>query len=310
MQIQVLKQYKKRIFLFILCATILCAIFTVASCKYGLEEALYRPNGVNERSKELMTITLPTNVTNSSIYQSGQYNFMILTDIHYGANYNVPEAHIMNWLDQFNATAETQSQKPLFCIVLGDIVDNGNREDYAAFNTFQGKLETKGIPVFCVVGNHDLLNSGWNYWKYSCNPGSSFYCFQTGSVSWYFTDTGSGTMGSNQLSALETAMRDDDNRKIVFSHYPLYGGGAGIPIFAIGNSLERARIIDLYAENNVKYVFEGHWHVGGSYDFGKFKEYIGRPLKTGKWYLVSIDETTANDTNPVTEIIEIDVNNY
>ena len=306
MQIQILKNRTKSRSTIIAVLAILI-ILTVVGCKFGLEEAFFRPNGVNERSKELTTLTLPSSVTSSAIYQSGKYCFMILTDVHYGAGYDVPETHILNWIDKFDTTEETKAQKPLFCIVLGDIVENGNREDFAAFNTFQDKLERKGIPVYCIVGNHDLLNSGWNYWKYSCNPHTSFYCFKTSTVSWYFTDTGSGTMGSAQFSALEAAFKTDSNRKLVFSHYPLYGGGTGIPIFSIGNTKERAKIIDLYAENNVKYVFEGHWHIGGEYDFGKFKEFAGKTLKSGKWYLVSIDETIAADENPVTAIEEIDI---
>jgi 3',5'-cyclic AMP phosphodiesterase CpdA len=308
MQIQILKNRTKSRRTIIAVLALLITL-TVVGCKFGLEEAFFRPNGVNERSKELTTLTLPSSVTSSAIYQSGKYCFMILTDVHYGAGYDVPEQQIFNWLDSFDtaSTTEEQNKKPLFCAVLGDISNTGNREDFAAFNTFQDKLERKGIPVYCIVGNHDLLNSGWNYWKYSCNPHTSFYCFKTSTVSWYFTDTGSGTMGSAQFSALEAAFKNDSNRKLVFSHYPLYGGGTGIPIFSIGNTKERAKIIDLYAENNVKYVFEGHWHIGGEYDFGKFKEFAGKTLKSGKWYLVSIDETIAADENPVTAVEEIDI---
>ncbi|MBO4509421.1 MAG: metallophosphoesterase [Spirochaetaceae bacterium] len=310
MQIQILKNStKSRIALASIAIVIILITLSVVGCKFGLEEAFFRPNGVNERSKELTTLQLDSRIANSAIYQSGKYCFMILSDVHYGADYDVPEQQIFNWLDSFDtaSTQAEQNKKPLFCAVLGDISNTGNREDFAAFNTFQGKLETKGIPVYCIVGNHDLLNSGWNYWKYSCNPHTSFYCFKTSTVSWYFTDTGSGTMGSAQFSALETAFKNDSNRKLVFSHYPLYGGGTGIPIFSIGNTKERAKIIDLYAENNVKYVFEGHWHVGGEYDFGKFKEHIGKTLKSGKWYIVSIDETISTDENPVTAVEEIDI---
>ena len=311
MQIQILTHRTLTASIISIAVVCIIALFAIAGCKFGLTEAPYRANSVTQRSNELKTIQLDQRITSSSVYQSKKYNFMILTDVHYGSSNAVPEQHIMNWLDRFDAssTEAERNKKPLFCIILGDIVENGNREDYAAFNTFQSKLEEKGMPVYCIVGNHDLLNSGWKYWKTNCNPGTSFYCFKTSTVSWYFTDTGSGTMGANQLSALETAFKDDPNEKIVFSHYPLYGGGAGIPIFSIGNEKERARIIDLYAKNKVKYVFEGHWHVGGKYDFGNFTEYICKTLKSGKMYLVSIDETTGTDANPVTGVTEIDLNN-
>ena len=283
---------------------------TIAGCKFGLQEAFYRSNGVNERSSELSTITLPSNVTSTISTQSGKYNFMILTDVHYGAGYDIPETQILNWIDSFNATTQSMQRKPLFCLVLGDMAETGDREEFAAFNSFQDKIEAKGIPVYCIVGNHDLLNSGWKYWKTSCNPGTSFYKFSTSALSFYFTDTGSGTMGTKQLSALENAFKSDNNRKLVFTHYALYGGGAGLPLFCIGNDKERGRIIDLCARNNVKYTFEGHYHPGGEYDFGNFKELVATSLKQGKWYLVSIDETTGNSANPVTKVTEIDLNSF
>ena len=309
MQIQILKKRTKSHRATIAIITLLITL-SVFGCKFGLEEAFFRPSGVTERSKELTEVTLPSTVTAAITTKGKKYNFLIITDIHFGAKYDVPDRKILNWLDAFDtaSTEAEQAEKPLFCIILGDIVDNGNREDYAAFNTFQSKLSKKGIPVYCIVGNHDLLNSGWNYWKYSCNPGTSFYRFKTSTVSWYFTDTGSGTMGDKQIAALETAFADDTNRKLVFSHYPLYGGG--IALFSIGNTKERARLIDLYAENKVKYLFEGHWHMGGEHDFGSFKEFVGKTLKGGKIYLVSMDETTATDENPVTNVQEIDLNSF
>lgn len=292
--------------------TVIFVTLTIVGCKFGLEEAFYRSNGVNERSAQLESESLPTAVTTAISNQGNKYNFLILTDIHYGANYDVPERKILSWLERFDSasTQAEQQKKPLFCVVLGDVVESGAREDYAHFETFQERLVSQGLPVYCIVGNHDLLNSGWDYWKTSCNPGNSFYRFQTGALSFYFTDTGSGTMGSKQLEALESAFESDTNRKLVFSHYPLYGGDAGIPLFSVGNAKERARIIDLYAENKVKYVFEGHCHWGGSHDFGSFKELVGKSLKSGKMYLVSVDETTTGDTNPVTKVTEIDLNSF
>ncbi len=324
MHIQILKELTKpssatssklrKIKLASIIILIIFAILSIVGCQFGIEEAFYRAHGVNERSTQLeTTVALPSDVTAAISNQGNKYNFLILTDIHYGANYDVPERKIISWLERFDSapTQAEQQQKPLFCIVLGDVVESGAREDYAHFETFQETLENQhGLPVYCIVGNHDLLNSGWDYWKASCNPGTSFYRFQTNGISWYFTDTGSGTMGSKQLEALESAFESDNNRKLVFSHYPLYGGDAGIPLFSVGNAKERARIIDLYAENKVKYVFEGHCHWGGKSDFGSFKELVGKSLKSGKMYLVSVDETTTGDTNPVTKVEEIDLNSF
>ena len=50
--------------------------------------------------------------------------------------------------------------------------------------------------------------------------------------------------------------------------------------------------------------------MGGEHDFGSFKEFVGKTLKGGKIYLVSMDETTATDKNPVTNVQEIDLNSF
>ena len=289
-------------------------IFIIVGCQFGVEEAFYRPDGVNERSKNLLSLQLDERISNSSVYQTKKYNFMILTDIHYGSGsgYNVPEQPVLSWIDSFvGGTPAQAAQKPVFCIVLGDVTETGNADDYSALNRFQDEIEDKGIPVYCVVGNHDILNSGWASWKANCNPGTSFYSFSTHTVSWYFTDNGNGTYGSKQFSALETAFKNDNRRKLVFSHIPLYGGISGKPELImcsyLSDTKERAKIIDLFAKNNVKCIFNGHWHEQGYHDFGKFKEYVQTTLKDGKCYLVSVDETTGNDADPITSVTAINL---
>ena len=122
MQIQILKNRAKS------AITILTifAILSIASCKFGLEEAFYRSNGVNERSAQLESESLPAAVTTAISNQGNKYNFLILTDIHYGANYDVPERKILSWLERFDSasTTEEQQKKPLFCVVLGDVVES------------------------------------------------------------------------------------------------------------------------------------------------------------------------------------------
>jgi len=329
MQVQILEEMKeneavskrkmlchcnKRLIVCLFLTVIKLVILIISGCKFGIEEAFYRPDGVNFRSKNLLSLQLDERISNSSVYQTRKYNFMVFTDIHYGAGagYNVPEQQILNWIDSFDVGSSTQAaQKPVFCIVLGDITETGNADDYTAFNRFQNAIEAKGIPVYCVVGNHDILNSGWSSWKNNCNPGTSFYCFSTHTVSWYFTDNGDGTYGSKQFSALETAFKNDNRRKLVFSHIPLYGGIPGKPELImcsyLSDTKERAKIINLFAKNNVKCIFNGHWHEQGYHDFGKFKEYVQTTLKDGKWYLVSVDETTENDADPITSVTTINL---
>lgn len=314
MQLQFLKSFLKKITKKtgtpLLIVTAFFHTLSITGCKYGLHELIYRENPVDVRASKLTEVTLPREVTDSAIYQSGTYNFMIISDMHYGGGYEVPEKYILKWLNDFDRTEETIKQKPLFCLILGDMTENGYREDFAAFNTFQGKLQAMGIPVYCVMGNHDLPNNGWQYWSENCSPGTSFFRFKTNSLSWYFTDTANGTLGSVQFNLLKDAMAADSNKKLVFSHYPLHAEDGGILLFSEGNEKEIARTLDLYARTNVQYTFEGHWHSGSKYDFGSFKEFISQTLKKGVWNLVSVDETAGNTGNPIKSIKTVSVDDF
>ena len=200
--------------------------------------------------------------------------------------------NFFNWLENLPET-----DKPLFSVVLGDNTDTG--VEYDEYAVFQSKLASY-TPVYNILGNHDILNNGYSKWKEVCTPHNTYYKLETKNLSFYILDTANGTIGNKQLNDMKRHFNSDNKPKIVLTHYPLKGDN--IFYFALTNTVERAKLIDLFAKTNVKYYFGGHYHPGSTYDYGNFKEYILTAAKKNSWVLVNIDET--NPSNPIIEIIE------
>ncbi|AEE17556.1 metallophosphoesterase family protein [Treponema brennaborense] len=262
----------------LLCIIAAC---TFQSCRYGISEALNRGYEVSKRSTTITDIPTP-------IYAEGadSYTCVILTDVHYGADKSRPDDRFLTWLDE-------KKTKPAFCLVLGDMAEHGEKSEFEQYKAFADKIEERKVPVYGVVGNHDLYKTGWRYWKTYVKPYNSYYRFYTQNFAWYFLDSGNGTLGEPQLQNMIREMQADPRPKLVFTHYPVYGGG--IFYFALSDTKERALLIDTFARNNVKTVFTGHYHPGKPpFNFGSFSELVVKGfLDNAAWIELHVDETNA-----------------
>lgn len=253
--------------------------FLLVSCNFGWHEIFWRPDDVAIRSNSIIDLPDPTN--------KKQYSVLLLTDVHLGKANSAKESAFFDWLYQLE-------EKPEFCLVLGDITDHGFEHEYQLYQAFSKKIEEMGIPVYGLVGNHDLYNGGWRYWKKYVFPYAASYRFHTDSFSWYMLDTGNGTLGNIQLHNLEWAMKNDPLKKLVFTHYPVYGGG--IFYFTLSDTRGRALVLDLFARYSVVNVFAGHWHDGSDiFDYGKFKELVLQGFQAHySWGLLFVNEDTSS----------------
>jgi 3',5'-cyclic AMP phosphodiesterase CpdA len=279
-------------------AAVCLAGLALTTCEYGMDEFLERANSVNARSAYIKEVDNPT-LNNGSTTTTGSYTVLVLTDIHFGAHSDhpdLPEAKFWKWLDD-------QSEKPKFCLVLGDTAESGKEEQFKEFEKFAERLKNYSqnntnysIPVYSVIGNHDLYNNGWEQYVKYCEPKSSYYYFKTGNsstggFSWYALDSASGTLGGNQINDFIKQLKKDPNSpKIVFTHYPIFSGGGDF-YFSLSDPHERAKLLDAYARYNVKLALEGHDHKGSSHDFGKFKEYTAAAFRDeGSWHIITVNE--------------------
>ena len=265
----------------------------VNSCGYGALELFHHGAFVDERTDQLTELG-SGRVGSSFDSLSGSYTFVIFSDPHYGSKRadNIDEAEFLEWLDSL-------SVKPKFCICLGDIADHGERSEFEKYNAFASRIESiTGGKVYGVVGNHDLYNSGWDDFEDLVYPNVSFYRFAINSISYYFLDTGSGSMGTTQFNKFKAAMAADSNYKIVCTHYPCYGTKDFFAsYYSLQNTLEADQLITLLKKQKAIAYLSGHMHAEHSTDFGTFTEYVVPAfLSNEKFAVMTVNESNHTAT--------------
>ena len=264
---------------------------------YGLDEFFSHGESVHDRADSITHVAGPASVQTLP----NDYTVIVLTDIHFGykdgfgraIDHDDLDNTFFNWLDNYIASHE----KPAFCICLGDVVQHGwesEFQEYVAFCTkLSAKLTTTGANlVYTVLGNHDVYNSGWNNYTKYVFP-TSFYRFDTNTFHWYFLDTASGSMGTEQMEAFSRALAADSSApKIICTHYPVYADGQ--IYYVLQNTYERDKLITILAKRNTKFYMAGHSHQFHHFNFGDFEELNVPTYLEGHWALVTIHESSAS----------------
>lgn len=285
----------KKIRLFSL-ISLFCCLFV--ACKYDIHQLFFRGPAIDERASSITEIQSPP------LHQAGEIRFAIITDLHYGSKKDRGETQVITSL---------AACMPLdFLVVLGDVVETGFDDYFRECEIFIDRLkrylDTPSLPVYVVLGNHDLYYNGLERWgklNFSSNKGATFFRFETtGTVdgkiyprSWYFLDTASGVVGTSQMAALSDAMKADKNPKIVFTHYPVYIDKGFSTPFKLSDPRERAQMLTLFDKNKVDMIFSGHWHEGGFFNYGRFSElccesFVENSDKYSNWFVLSLSETS------------------
>jgi len=185
------------------------------------------------------------------------YTIAVMADSHVGNTTN-----LSSFIDD---AAETDA---VALVMAGDLT-NGHDEDYAAFNNLMTSRDE--FIYFPMVGNHDLYFDGWKHF-YSLF-GSSTYLFtvKTPDATDLFicTDTGSGTLGSEQLGWLKDILNSERHKHrhcILFTHNNLFR----IRHTTSTNPfVEELRVLtELTVKHQIDMVIAGHDHVRNVVQFG------------------------------------------
>lgn len=245
-----------------------------SSCK-PFELGLYKVFGhgpsVNERADRLEEVKGPT-----PTFYGNRFAFLVTSDVHFGSGNPRQDD---DFFDELRTQMRSRAVPPSFGICLGDIVENGNvEEEFEDYEDWYKKIEEilgTGNKVYTTDGNHDLYNDGWEYFEDYTYPGTGFFHFEAGGFSFYFLDTGSGSLGKKQYDQLEKAMKADPNPKIISTHVPVYGtNGILLNYYSMQNVEESSRLITLFSESNVKLYLAGHMHVQQENNLGPFEEIV------------------------------------
>jgi len=261
------------------------------ACKYGLDEVIYRRNSFRYRSIPMTELDdSPTQAMLSSL--GSKYSVLIISDMHYGkSGKSQHEEALLSWIDSLPA-----SKRPSFCINLGDTADHGLEDEFDDYIDFELRLKSRIPYVYNIVGNHDLYNSGWDEWESKMYPHTSFYHFATGGLSWYFLDSGSGTLGTRQVEELADAMKNDSKPKIVSLHYPVYSDKINmLSCGSLQDEHEVNTLITIFKKYNVKMILDGHTHRYFMNDLSSFTEFNVSTMMDGcSFGVLSVDETSGS----------------
>ncbi|MBQ3801608.1 MAG: metallophosphoesterase [Treponema sp.] len=249
-----------------------------SSCKpieLGLYKVFEHGPAVSERADRLEEVKGP-----DPVFYGKRFAFLVTSDVHFGnkgASYTPREDD--SFFDELRVQMRDRAVPPSFGICLGDVVENGNvRDEFRDYVDWCDKIEEilgTGNRVYTTTGNHDLYNEGWEYFEEYVYPHTGFFHFNAGGFSFYFLDSGSGSLGKKQYELFEEAVKKDELPKIVSTHVPVYGTSAFIQnYYSMQNTEESSQLITLCADNNVKLYLAGHMHTKHENDLGKFDEIV------------------------------------
>lgn len=243
------------------------------SCSLGVDEFFYRDDQVHKRSKDVADVS--DYVKAQDLPADGRFSVAVITDVHVGTDSFSKESEYLQkyilWLKTRMAENEALGYPVQFVACLGDLTYNGSETDYKNYSLFAKEIERQtGLKVYSTVGNHDIYNSGFQYYLENIYPHKSSYKFETKcaiqNVSWYFLDSANGTFGKPQLESIKKEMEKDPNVKIVCTHYPIYAGG--YCYYTLQNVDERDYLLSVFSKNNVRLYMAGHSHIiRNSHDF-------------------------------------------
>lgn len=173
--------------------------------------------------------------------------------------------------------------RPAFVVVTGDLVNTtGDPAQIAEYLRIASKLD-KAIPLYNVAGNHDLGNqpTAESLALYRSRFGPDYYTFRVRDMAAFVLD--SALLTDEQESwlraGLEKAKKDRVRHLIVFMHHPLFVNNPeeADEYFNVPK-VRRQRLISLFQQYGVKYVFTGHYHKNGVARAGPLEVVITGPV--------------------------------
>jgi len=172
------------------------------------------------------------------------------------------------------AVATVNRLKPAFVVITGDLVNKpGDAAQIAEFQRIAKKIHSS-IPVYNVVGNHDIENvpTPATISAYTNVFGPDYYMFHHGRFVGIVLDSiiiHSPQETTNQLQAQERWLRvalqhaQDEGAQhiVIFQHHPWFLKTADEldQYFNIPRE-RREGYLDLFRVFGVKYLFSGHYH--------------------------------------------------
>lgn len=227
----------------------------VVSCDVDFSGFIRSNDRVEERFEQSIAWNIAHPVKNLNISTS-DYTLLSASDLHIGGTGNTSTL-----FDYY------KNSEDIALVLVGDIV-SGKKEDYDRCKSITDSFPK---PLYMMTGNHDLYFDGWKtFYDYF---GSSTYFFTVTTPDtadlYICLDSGGGTYGKSQISWLEDLLvneRPKYRHCVVFSHVNILRTRrttSANPMLE-----EVAYLLNLFTENNVGLVVNGHDHLQDKTVFG------------------------------------------
>jgi 3',5'-cyclic AMP phosphodiesterase CpdA len=175
------------------------------------------------------------------------YSFIVLSDTHI-------ENGNAHGLEKIAGAAQAAGAQ--FVVITGDITQNGRRQDLEKLREIAESLRSLFIPLYPVIGNHDIYSGGWSQWRELI--GSATYCVTSPDTTLIMLDSANANFGKNQLDWLKDRLGEARKNTFVFTHANLFTESIG-DMQAFTDTRERARVLSLL-KGRCDAVFAGHIH--------------------------------------------------
>jgi len=199
----------------------------------------------------------------------------LVTDIHHGPDMDVRVGSAApELLEKFTRRMRTDF-RPDLIVDMGDRINDTDLEaDRRRLGEVRQMLETAGVPILYVWGNHDLLNVPPPEARAILGKKADYESHEVGGYHLVILNSQDptverigGTLSDAQLDWLERDLAGGTGPTIVFCHHPLDEQDPSRHWYfkdhhdhAWANNRQRARAI-IAASRRVKAVFNGHMHL-------------------------------------------------
>ena len=182
--------------------------------------------------------------------QSHGFRFVVINDVH------CRDQRCIAWLHTL--VASIRSHQPEFCLINGDLTENGSIPQLSAVKEIFGSLR---VPLYATLGNHDYCDDGGHGPFNQIFPNSLNYQFQHGGWQFIGLDSTDGRrviftrVQPSTLAWLDATLPTLDRSRptVVCTHFPL---GQAV----LCRPLNADDILNRFDGFNLRATFSGHWH--------------------------------------------------
>ncbi|MBN2352952.1 MAG: metallophosphoesterase [Spirochaetales bacterium] len=194
--------------------TVLSFVALILSCNLDGWGWLFSSD-VDDRYADNQSLTAPT----FAGPLSEPFSFVVIADTHVFPG-NDTSSYFMDFINQLIPGPNGDR----FVLVCGDLVQDGALADFQTYADEAADIESLGVTVYSVPGNHDLYNNGWP--NYRAVLGPSMYTLAAGPVRIVAIDSANGTLGGPQRAWLEGVLASRaEPYCVTFTHMEFFSEG-------------------------------------------------------------------------------------